>query len=862
MSCKKEKNIVDMSGRTVILSLENFVHFPHFILHISLNGETFKRIKDNVFVVANPVLGEKISAVDKGVLAVVTEDRPEGKSMRYVVAELVARVKISDVQEHGLGKKNICDCHAVPIVENKISEERWESGEFRGLVDGLMKSLFSLVSSAREANETIVGCFKAEGDVEGMAEYVDRLNRLYIVLKRFEKLDRDDFSLMVDEMAGNIMEWLFIASPEKEFEKDFLLKMRNVLFEEDLEKRAVLLSEAFNHAAKNLMGVIDPNGVFPEMEDEDANYSIDVPRDLPDHIRKKVEKILGRADTNSMDGRVNQEYAEWLCRFPWNRKTEDESDFKKIRERLEADHDGLENIKERIAEFIAVRKTKADAKAPILLFVGPPGVGKTSLGQSIASALGRKFIRQSLAGLKDEAELRGHRRTYVGALPGIIIQRLCDAASRSPVFMLDEADKLGEHGKDIPAHALLEICDPEQNDSFRDHYLDEPVDLSEVLFILTANTVLTIDEMLLDRAEIIEFSAYTEEEKIRIARLYTIGKVLRESGIEPENLRKQNLPVFTVEFTYQALEELIGKYSADAGMRDTERNIKKIISKILKEVQQGNLEDLLSGANGNGADFKENEFTEETRECALEPQKVIRVGIQRLRKFLGDPKKREWMPDLNDLLPGVIPILVVDGNGQGKVSRAEVSFGPIGPQEGPKIKRTGNLQDVIKESVGVALDRLTEDDFGVLKGRDLRKFIHVHLPDGATPKDGPSAGLAIFAAIYSRFIKKPVKPLFSVTGEIALRSRVCLPVGGIDAKLIAAHKAGIREVAIPLANKIDLKKIPKNARIIGPEDLGEGKSWKDFSREEKQEGSFTIYCVETPEDVLEIAFPDDYPPQN
>ncbi len=492
---------------------------------------------------------------------------------------------------------------------------------------------------------------------------------------------------------------------------------------------------------------------------------------LPDAVREVALKEWERlkwVQPASPEYNVIRTYLDWILALPWTVETRDRLDIRKARRILDQDHYDLEKVKERILEFLAVRKLKRDVKGPILCFLGPPGVGKTSLGRSIARALGRKFVRISLGGVRDEAEIRGHRRTYIGALPGRIIQALRQAGSRNPVFMLDEIDKLGMDFRGDPAAALLEVLDPEQNHSFSDHYLEVPFDLSRVLFIATANVVDTIPPPLLDRMEIIEIPGYVDEDKIMIARKYLIPRVLRENGLE--NVR--------VTFSRKALLEIIRGYTREAGVRNLERQIHAVARKIAKEIT--------------------------TRPDA--PDRFS-ITVRQVPRYLGP---RRFPPDLvlRKSEVGVAPGLAWTPVG-GEVLYVEVLAMP----GGKNLTITGRIGKVMEESVQAALSllRARAEDYGVDPEFFARYDFHVHIPEGAVPKDGPSAGITIFAAMASRLLNTPPREGLAMTGEITLTGRI-LPVGGIKEKVTAAHRTGYREILLPRFNAKDLEEIPPHIR--------------------------------------------------
>jgi ATP-dependent Lon protease len=492
---------------------------------------------------------------------------------------------------------------------------------------------------------------------------------------------------------------------------------------------------------------------------------------MPEDIKKEAMRELDRLSKMSpaaAEYTVARTYLDWLVALPWNKRTESEIDIKRAKEVLDNDHYDLEKIKERILEYLAVRKMKPDIKGPILCFVGPPGVGKTSLGRSIASSMGRKFHRISLGGMRDEAEIRGHRRTYIGALPGQVIQGLRRAESKNPVFMLDEVDKLGADFRGDPSSALLEVLDPEQNNTFKDHYIDQPFDLSEVLFICTANILDTVPPALRDRMEVIRLAGYIEEEKLHIARRHLIPRQLDNHGMTTEN----------VVFEEDALKKLIREYTREAGLRNLEREIASIIRKVARRRAEGELD-------------------------------TVVVNAAKVEEFLGAPTFMREEMDERTLIPGVsIGLSWTAAGGEVLYIEATQMWG----QKGLTI--TGQLGDVMKESAQAALSwvRAHARALGIEESFFERVDLHLHVPEGAIPKDGPSAGVTLVTALVSQLTGRPVRPRVAMTGEITLSGRV-LPVGGIKEKVLAAHRMGIKEVILPKRNEKAVKEdIPDNVR--------------------------------------------------
>ena len=495
--------------------------------------------------------------------------------------------------------------------------------------------------------------------------------------------------------------------------------------------------------------------------------------DLPDHVRKEVEREIGRlakVPPSSPDHQVLRTYLELVLELPWNKASEEHMDLSKVRQVLDEDHYGIKEVKERIVEHLAVLKLNPSAKAPILCLVGPPGVGKTSLGQSIARAMGRRFERFSLGGVHDEAELRGHRRTYVGALPGRIIQAMRRAGVENPVLMLDEVDKMGRDFRGDPAAALLEILDPAQNHTFRDHYLDLPFDLSKVFFITTANTLDTISQPLLDRMEIIRVQGYSEREKAEIARRYLWPRRLKEAGLEAER----------VELTDDVLDHIISRYTREAGVRQLEQMLGRLTRKVALTVAERPEGHERQTITIEKADLPE--WLGPERFMPEEARKNIPVGVA---------TGLAWTPTGGDVL--YIETTLLPGS-------HEVSL-------------TGQLGEVMQESARAARSYLWShaESMGLDISRFKRNGVHIHVPSGAIPKDGPSAGVTMATALASSYVGKPVRSDTAMTGEISLAGLV-LPVGGIKEKVLAAHRAGIRRIILPKPNEKDLKDVPQEVR--------------------------------------------------
>ena len=534
---------------------------------------------------------------------------------------------------------------------------------------------------------------------------------------------------------------------------------------EDIDKtqREYYLREQLKAIKKELGEMDEHTAEIKELQDRIAKAN------MPEEALKAANKELDRLakiPPASAEYTVARTYLDWLIDLPWSLGTRDNLDIKNAKKILDEDHYNLDKVKKRILEYLAVRKLKSDMKGPILCFVGPPGVGKTSLGKSIARAMDRKFMRISLGGVRDEAEIRGHRRTYVGALPGRIIQGIKKAGSNNPVFMIDEVDKIGMDFRGDPSSALLEVLDPEQNYSFSDHYIDIAFDLSKVMFITTANILETIPPALRDRMEVLELPGYSEEEKMMIARNFLILRQLNEHGLTENYL----------EFKDNAISSIINSYAREAGVRNLEREIASVCRGVAKEVAEGKKEKVM-------------------------------VGSETLHRFLGPVK---FFPEVAERTaePGVATGLAWTPTG------GDIIFIEATQMKGEKgLTLTGQLGDVMKESAQAALSyvRARAKDLGIKEDFFGKTDIHIHVPAGATPKDGPSAGLTIFIALTSLLRGRPVRSDVAMTGEITLRGLI-LPVGGIKEKALAARRAGISVIILPQKNEKDLEEIPESIK--------------------------------------------------
>lgn len=511
-------------------------------------------------------------------------------------------------------------------------------------------------------------------------------------------------------------------------------------------------------------------GFDDDLDDEIIKWheqmdELELPSDICEKLEKEINR-LNRMQPTSAEAGVIRTYIETILALPWNKLSEEHIDLKEAEKILDEDHYGLEKVKERVLEYLAVVELSHEIKGPIICLVGPPGTGKTSIAKSIARATGREFVRMSLGGVRDEAEIRGHRRTYIGAIPGRVINSIKDAGTRNPLFLFDEVDKLGSDFKGDPSSALLEVLDPEQNKDFTDHYLEVPFDLSKVMFITTANSLNTIPGPLLDRMEVIEVTGYTEEEKLQIAKKYLIPKKTKEHGLEKSQFK----------MTDKAIRDLINYYTRESGVRNLEREIANLVRKVARKV-------VTDGIEG------------------------YKVGPKDLEELLGKKRYR------CDKISGKSEVGVVTGLAWTVVGGDTLFIETSAVPGTGKLQLTGQLGDVMQESArtGISYIRSVAHKHGIDENFYKEKDIHIHVPEGAVPKDGPSAGVTMCVAMISTLTGIPVRKDVAMTGEVTLRGNV-LPVGGIKEKVLAAHRAGVRTVLLPFENERDIDEIPENVR--------------------------------------------------
>ena len=744
-----------------VMPLRNTVLFPQQVIPIYIGRErSLKLINDldpkkrYIVVVAQEdgsIEDPKSSDLYAyGTLAQVLKvfDMPDNS--KSAIVQGISRVKILDYTKQ--------DPYFFAAVESMEDEPITDNLEVDALVTNLRQAFDELMKVAPNLTE----------EHSGMLKNIQKPNRL---------TDRAISVITIsNQEKQEILEELNV---QKRIEKALNLisrEIQRIKLGEEIQsevhdeitktQREYYLREQMK-AIKKELG--EDEGSVETKELEDKLKAAKMPEDAEKVAMKELDR-LSRIPTQSPEYNVSRTYIEWLSDLPWSESTDDRIDLKEAMKILDDDHYGLDKVKERIIEYLAVRnlKQKKDpdgrVRGPILCFGGPPGVGKTSLGKSIARAMGRKFVRLSLGGVRDEAEIRGHRRTYIGALPGRIIQSIKKAGTNNPVFMLDEIDKLGADFRGDPSSALLEVLDPEQNHSFSDHYLEVDFDLSNVMFISTANYQDAIPPALRDRMEILEFTGYIEDEKVQIAKRHILPKQVKENGLTKEQ----------VTFDAGSIKELIRSYTREAGVRNLEREIANVLRKVARELVE-----------------------EETKKTKITKAKV--------GEYLGAPRFHSELAE-RTTKPGVVTGLAWTAAG------GDILFVESTKMKGKgRLTLTGQLGDVMKESAtaGLTFVRSHAEEFGLDPDFNENTDIHIHVPAGAIPKDGPSAGVSMVTSLVSLLSGIPVKEKVAMTGEITLRGNV-LPIGGVKEKVTAAHRSGIKEVVLPDHNRKDLEDVPKH----------------------------------------------------
>lgn len=744
--------------RIPMLPLRGVLVFPYTVIHLDVGRKkSIKAIEEAMLDNKEIFLATQKEAQtdepdeeDIFAIGTVAEIRQilkmPGGTMRVLVEGLY-RAEIKGYAAHD------------PYIKVAIAEYHDDTQEKNAQVEALMRTLIAQFEQYVRMSKKI----PPETVVSVVA--IDEPGRLADVIASHLSLRIQEKQQILEALeVGARLEYL-CEILAKEMEVLELERKINIRVRKQMEKtqKEYYLREQMKAIQKELGEKDDRSSEVEELREriEEAN----MPKDAHEKAYKELER-LEKMPPMVAEAVVVRNYLDWILSLPWSTETRDRLDLKVAESILEADHYGLEKPKERILEYLAIRKLAKKMKGPILCLVGPPGVGKTSLGKSVARSLNRKFVRMSLGGIRDEAEIRGHRRTYVGSMPGRVLQGIKQAGSRNPVFLLDEIDKMTMDFRGDPASALLEVLDPEQNFTFSDHYLEIPFDLSKVMFITTANSAFNIPRPLLDRMEIIEISSYTEEDKVHIALDYLISKQIKEHGLKPKH----------IEFSEGAVRKIIREYTREAGVRGLERQIASICRKVARMVVE-------------------------------DAQTFVSVTAGNITKFLGKEKYRFGVADKEDQV-GVATGLAWTETG-GDILSVEVAL----LKGKGKLILTGKLGDVMKESAQAALTYVKSraDELGIKPEMQSEYDLHLHVPEGAIPKDGPSAGITIAAALASALSGNATRSDIAMTGEITLRGRV-LPIGGLKEKVLAAHRAGIHTVILPIENKKDLEDIPGNVR--------------------------------------------------
>lgn len=687
---------------------------------------------DDVYEIGTIAIIMRMLKMPDGKLKILVQGVSRGRIKRSVQEDPYMVVEVEPIEEQTITDYSV-------QVEAQMRTAREQSEKIitlRGMDPTEMMAILNSIEDPGRLADLIASNLRMPTEVaQSILECLDPIKRLELVNKQLVK--EVEVAMLQNKIQAMAREGMDKAQREF-FLREQLKAIKSELGEDDSEE------EEF----EELRRAIEKSG-------------------MPKEVKKEALKQLNRLENmhpDSSEATVIRTYLDWLIELPWKKVSKDEIDIKKAKKILDEDHYDLKQVKERILEYLAVRKLNPKMKGPILCFVGPPGVGKTSLGRSIARSLKRKFVRMSLGGMRDEAEIRGHRRTYIGSMPGRIIQGIKEAGTKNPVFMLDEIDKVGTDFRGDPSSALLEVLDPEQNHSFTDHYLNVPFDLSKVMFICTANMLDTIPPALLDRMEVIRIPGYTEQEKIKIARQYLIPKQIKEHGLKKD----------VISFSDEALKIIIKNYTREAGLRNLEREIATICRKVARKVAEGS------------------------------KQKRFMILPGNIHKYLGAPKYLDEERE-KELSPGVALGLAWTPSG-GEILHIEVL---TMPGKG-KLILTGQLGDVMKESAQAALSyaRSRAKFLNISPDFAEKNDIHIHVPAGAVPKDGPSAGITLVMALLSALTNIPLSNEVAMTGEITLRGRI-LPVGGIKEKILAAVASGVKKVILPKQNLKDIEEIPK-----------------------------------------------------
>ncbi|WFA10285.1 endopeptidase La [Tissierella sp. Yu-01] len=754
-------NIYKPENKTLpLIPLRGISIFPHMVIHFDVGREKSiealeQSMIDDSLILLCTQINPKVDEPDKndfyqvGTVAKVKQMlKLPGGSIRVLV-EGISRGRIIDVNQEE------------PYFEVEIEDMIYDPEELEPNQD--LEAAMRLV--VEDLEEYISLNTKVSSEVLVSISDIDDPGRLADVISSYIFLKQEDNQKILE--AFDFYERLEVLHGilQKEIE---LLKIEDKI-NQRVKKQINKVQKEY-YLKEQLKAIQKELGEEDELSEDIEEYKekiekIKMPKEVKEKALKEIDRLT-KMSPHSAEVGVIRTYLDWLVELPWNKETKEKVDIKKAREILDEDHYGLEDVKERILEFIAIRKLTNSMKGPILCLVGPPGVGKTSIAKSIARSLNRNFVRMSLGGVRDEAEIRGHRRTYVGSMPGRIISSIKKAGSKNPLFLFDEIDKLSSDFRGDPASALLEVLDPEQNTTFTDHFLDVPFDLSKVFFITTANTTSSIPAPLLDRMEVIRVSGYTDEEKLQISLRYLLPKQMKEHGLKNEQ----------VIISQSAIKSIINYYTREAGVRNLERNIANICRKAAKRVVEENLS-------------------------------TVRINAGNLENYLGSKKYRF------DEVEAKNQIGVANGLAWTAVGGETLSIEVTTMKGTGKIQLTGKLGDVMKESAmaGISYIRANSSMLNIEEDFYKEMDIHIHVPEGAIPKDGPSAGITIATAVISALSNTPIYRDLAMTGEITLRGRV-LPVGGIKEKVLAAHRMGIKKVLLPNDNGKDLDEIPDRVK--------------------------------------------------
>jgi ATP-dependent Lon protease len=752
-----ETGEVEIPSTLPVLPLKETVVFPQSVSPLAIGQERSVKLVDDV------VAGERM-------LALVTVKNPEADAPGWddlheigTAAVVHKMIRVPDgslrILVQGVGRIRL---------ERRVQEDPYLVGDFSEVPDVIEETpeLEALVRSVQNEFGRLISLVPyLPSELELAAANVDDPSALSHLVASTLRLKTDEKQglLAQPDVSARLRDILGILGRELEVVELGTKIQSQVQSEMEKGQREFFLRQQLKAIQEELGEGDDQQAEINELRERIEE------KNLPEEARKAADRELARLEKlppAAAEYGVIRTYLDWILAVPWNETTEDNLDLAHAREVLDEDHYDLEKVKDRILEYLAVSKLKNDLAGPILCFVGPPGVGKTSLGQSIARTTGRKFVRISVGGVRDEAEIRGHRRTYIGAMPGTIIRSLRDAESKNPVLLIDEIDKMGADFRGDPASAMLEVLDPEQNKHFRDHYLDLPFDLSKVLFICTANQLETIPGPLLDRMDVIQLSGYTEDEKLGIARKYLVPKQLEAHGLSAEQLKLGD----------DVLRLVTREYTREAGVRNLERRIADLCRKAAREIAEGRSE-------------------------AVEVDETTARGWLGPRRFPADPRKRTADP-------GVATGLAYTPVGGDVLFIEATAY----PGKG-RLTITGQLGEVMQESAQAALSwvRANATQLGVPENWFAEHDVHIHVPAGAVPKDGPSAGITIATAIASLVLDKPVAEDVGMTGEITLTGQV-LPIGGVREKVLAAQRAGLKRIVLPRDNEPDLEELPDETR--------------------------------------------------